>query len=51
LQQCDGISPWEIAGALDPDSLRFLNTETIGLSFEKSHMDLVVECRISGTLS
>ncbi len=46
-----GFLPAEIAGALDPDSLRFLNTETIGLSFEKSHMDLVVECRISGTPS
>ncbi|MHB8422789.1 MAG: Rpn family recombination-promoting nuclease/putative transposase [Leptospirales bacterium] len=46
-----GFLPAEIAGAIDPDSLRFLNTETIGLSFEKSHMDLVVECRISGTPS
>ena len=44
-----GFLPAEIGQSIDPDSLRFLNTETIGLSFEKSHMDLVVECRISGT--
>ncbi|MHB1927775.1 MAG: Rpn family recombination-promoting nuclease/putative transposase [Leptospirillum sp.] len=44
-----GFLPPEISQSIDPDSLRFLNTESIGLSFEKSHMDLVVECRISET--
>lgn len=44
-----GFLPAEISQSIDTDSLRFLNTETIGLSFEKSHMDLVVECQISGT--
>ncbi|MHB1606750.1 MAG: Rpn family recombination-promoting nuclease/putative transposase [Leptospirales bacterium] len=46
-----GFLPAEISQSIDTDSIRFLNTETIGLSFEKSHMDLVVECQISGTIA
>ena len=41
-----GFLPAALSRALDYDSLDYLDTEKIGLSYEKSHLDLVLSARL-----
>ena len=42
-----GFLPASLSRALDYDSLDYIDTEKIGLSYEKAHLDLVLSARLS----
>jgi len=41
-----GFLPASLSRALDYDSLNYIDTEKIGLSYEKAHLDLVLSARV-----
>ena len=44
-----GFLPEPLSRSIDYDSLEYLDTEKIGLSYEKAHLDLVLSARFSDT--